>query len=164
MARQRHRDTEHFSTHQFASVHSVDEPGPKAMTLQSTQGSASDVPAEGRPLAVTKLTELQELLAQRGDIRVHRRQGLPKRDRDPVRNGLRKFRKEASALERKDRAPELIEPDRDNRRAGFPRDDFVTAPQSQQRARARQFAFRKQTDDFPGANSGDSLTHSILRL
>src|SRR5436190_19340988 len=102
MARQRHRDTEHFSTHQFASVHSVDESGPKAMTFQSTQGSASDVPAESRPLAVTKLAELQELFAQRGDIRVIRRQGLTKRDRDPVRKCLRKFRKEAPAPVGKD--------------------------------------------------------------
>ena len=134
------------------------------MTFQSTQGSASDVPAEGRPLAVTKLAELQELFAQHRNVRFICAERLAECDRDPVRKCLRQFRKEASALERKDRAPKLIEPDRDNRRFCFPRDDFVTTPQSQQRSDAGQFALRKQADDFPGANSGDRLAHSVLCL
>src|SRR5438270_10627303 len=74
------------------------------------------------------------------------------------------FREEAAALEREDRAPELIKPDRNDRRLGLPRDDFVTAPQPQQRSAPGQFALWKKADDFAGANPGDGIAHPVLRF
>src|SRR5437868_2536810 len=134
------------------------------MTFQPSQGSASDMPAESWPLAVTKLTELQELFAHRCDICFVGIQRRAESNRHAVANCFRQFRKESPALEGKDRTPELIKPDRYDRCLGLSGDDLVTAPQSQQRPGARQFAFWEHADDFAGADPRRGLSHPILRF
>src|SRR5205807_3164643 len=65
-----------------------------------------------------------------------------------VGDSLWKLCEKSSALEREDRAPELIEPNRNDLRIGVPRDQLIAALQSQQRPYAFQLALGKNADDF----------------
>src|SRR5256885_13268402 len=134
MARERQGHAEHFAADQFAAVHSIDETGPKTMALQSAQRRAPDMAAKHRSLAVTKFAQLQQLFADGRNVRVVRTERFAKRDRDSIRNRFRQLGKKTPALVGKDRAPKLIEPDRNDRRIRLPSYDFVTAPQPQQRS------------------------------
>src|ERR1043166_8321077 len=99
-------------------------------------------------MAVTELTELQQFFADCRDIGGARLQRFAERDADPIGNLFRPLREETSTLKRKDRTPETIEPDRNDRRFGVVRNQFVTAAKAKQRARALQLAFRKKADNF----------------
>src|SRR5947207_390569 len=120
--------------------------------------------AKCRALAVTKLAELQQLFPHGRDVCVICTKRVAERDHNPVRNRFGQLREKAAALEREDRAPELIEPYRDDRRFRLARDDFVSAPQTQERSRPREFAFRKKTNDFAGLNPRHCAAHRILRF
>src|ERR1043166_10114728 len=87
-------------------------------------------------MAVTELTELQQFFADCRDIGGARLQRFAERDAHPIGNLFRPLREETSTLKRKDRTPETIEPDRNDRRFGVVRNQFVTAAKAKQRARA----------------------------
>src|SRR5438552_2867051 len=100
------------------------------------------------PLAVAKLTELEEFFAHGRDVARLGIERFPECDRNAIRNFLRPFGEEFSSLKRKNGAPKPIEPNRNDFRVRMLRDQFVAAPQTQQRSRARELAFRKKTNDL----------------
>ncbi len=67
-------------------------------------------------------------------------------------------------MERKDRSPELIEPHGDDLSLRVPRNDFITALQTQQGPPPFQFAFREHTDDFAFGDFFRSDANCSMRL
>src|SRR5437660_9552746 len=100
------------------------------------------------PLAVAALTELEQFFAHSRDVARFWVKRFSKCNGHAIRNFLRPLGEEFSALKRKDRSPKPIEPNRNDLGARMLRDQFVAAPQTQQRSRARELAFRKKTNDL----------------
>ena len=69
-------------------------------------------------------------------------------DGERIRNMARDFPEIFPALEREDRAPELIQPHRHDRRAGLLGDYFKAAPEPQKRATTGKLAFRENANDL----------------
>src|SRR5207302_2269156 len=69
-----------------------------------------------------------------------------------IGNFPRQFGEETSALEREDRSPEPIEPNWNDSGVGVLRDQFVTAPQTQESSRAGELPFRKKANDLAGGD------------
>src|SRR5207253_11382098 len=92
------------------------------------------------------------LFAYSRNIGVLRIEWFAEGDRHVIRNSFRQFGEEASALEREDRAPKLIEPNWNDRCVRVTHDQFVATLQTQQRPGAFELAFGKKTDDFAGGD------------
>src|SRR6266545_6707778 len=101
----------------------------------------------------TKFAELEQFLADCGIVGGLGFERFAKGDRYRVRDALWKFPEKSSALEREDRAPELIEPNRNDLRISVTRNQFVTALQAQEHPRAFQLSLGKKTDDLALRNS-----------
>src|SRR5947207_684851 len=100
------------------------------------------------PAAETKFSELKQLLPHRRDIGSVCFEWLSECNCDGVWDSLRQFPEKFSTLKRKDRAPELVEPCRNDERIGVPRDQFVSTVQAQKRPRAFKTALRENAHDL----------------
>src|ERR1043166_6405839 len=98
-----------------------------------------------RSAAETKFAELEQFFANSRDIGSFSPKWLAERNHDGIWDPARPFFEETPALERKDRTPELIEPDRNNRCIGVARDQFVPTLQPQQCSTPFELTFRKET-------------------
>ncbi len=104
----------------------------------------------------------QAALPHGRDVRIVGRDRFAEGDRDRIRNALRPFEKITPAFERKDRTPQLIQPDRHDGTFGGARDQFVAALQPKQHAGARQFTLRKDADDFARFDPFRRRPHRVL--
>src|SRR4029453_14229965 len=95
------------------------------------------------PPAETKFAEFEQFLPHGRDIGSVRFERLTESNCDRVWDPLRKFPEKSSTLKRKDRAPELVEPDRNDCCIRGARGGFRTAFETQTRSRAFEPAFRK---------------------
>ena len=120
------------------------------------------MPAQHRALLVAKFPEPEKPFAHRGNVRLVMRDRLAKSDRDWIRNLARPFHEIPPAFKRKDGAPKLIHPHRHHGAFRCARDQFVTALQPQQHARAREFALRENADDFTLAHECRRLFHRVF--
>ncbi len=153
MAGERDRRREQRAKGDGAVIHPVDHARRELAPLQPAHGGAREVPAQGRAQLITELAEHQKPLAHGGDIRLPGRDRLVVRDGDRIGKTLRHLEEITSALERKDRAPELIEPDRHDRRRRGARDQLIAAMEPQQDAGARELALGKDADDLAGLDA-----------
>src|SRR5262249_39389011 len=155
---------EQFSAAQFCVIHSVDHGCSEGSALQTAHAVFGKMSIQRWPTAETEFAQFEQRLAHGRDVRCFCLEWSSKGDRNRVPDSLWEFPEKFPALERKDRSPKLIEPDRNDLGLRVPRNDFITALQTQQRPSAFQLAFREHTHDFAfgdffrgGANCGMGL-------
>ncbi len=122
MPRERDRRAEQFSARQRGVIEPIDDRGRENFPLQAAQAGVGEMLAQDRALAVADFAELEQFLPHRCDVGVLRHQRPAERDRDGKGKAARPFRKKAPALKREDRAPELVQPNRHERRLRLARD------------------------------------------
>ena len=81
------------------------------------------------------------------------RDRIAENDRDGIRDAARDFPEITAALEGKDRAPELVQPDGDDGRAGLAGDELEAALEAEQGAGAGELALREDADDVAGLDA-----------
>src|SRR5205814_6568086 len=99
--------------------------------LQTAHAFFGQMSIQRWPPAETKLAKLEQFFTHCRNIGGLGFKWFAECDRYRVGDSLRKFGEKSSALEREDRAPELVQPSRNNKGVGMPRDQFVTALQAQ---------------------------------
>src|SRR6266481_8957966 len=119
---------------------------------------------QGWPAAETSFAELEQFFANCRNVGGLGVKRFPECDGHRVGDSLWKLCEKSSALEREDGSPELIEPNRNDLRVGVPRDQFITALQSQQRSRAFQLALGENADDFAIGDFFSSGANRSVRM
>src|SRR4051812_33859801 len=124
-------------------VEAVDDRHVELMFLETAQARLAEVAAQKGAMMVAEFAELENPRPHGCDIRFLRRERRAERHRDRIGKLPRPLEKILPALERENRAPELVQPHGNDRCFRLPCDEFVATLQSQQRSTARELALRE---------------------